>query len=205
MNKEVEIKLNYERRDYESLIINLGQYEAEKIVELVSLVKQEKSLRIESDLSNFIRNLWNNNELVSNMEKANNYYLMKVRVLKKIKELIIGFAPKKNASECCVQMRDTHYMNMFKPEELDDLLTIELFYAIVWHHLYMIRQNLMNPGRIGSAYAESRIRKELQVEFMAIQDFLNRVGAQQAISTSLKTLSIKEDISILIGSIKGLL
>lgn len=202
---QVEIRLNLERRDQSALLRNLIQFEAHKIIELMQSLKQNKAIVSDSELGELIRNIWKDAQIVEQMRSQNYTEAQAAITLKNIKEIILGFSPKKNASECCVQMRNTNYQALFRPEELDQYLSLDLFYAIVWHHLVMIKAFLQNPGRSGGTYSEGRIRKQLSEEFSDITNFYRHLNNQVSIQSTLQVQSIRSEIAILIESIKGLL
>ena len=205
MNPLVEMKMNLERKELGALMRNLIQYESRKIIEYISIIKENKPPGADTEITELVKAIWKDREVVEELQNINTMDSHFASTLKCIKDTIVAFVPKKNASDCCLQMKKTEYMKLFKPELLDNELSLELFYAIVWHHLVMIKAYLQNPGRSTSSYSENSIRKAIQEEFNNINQFYRQLNGMMSYHGSLRAQNVKSEIGYHIEAIKGLL
>lgn len=204
LNPLVEMKLHFEMKNYSLLVQDLIQYEARKIIEFAQNQNvQNRSLQ-ESDIGLFVKEIWKDREVQEALSQTCASDMRTATVLRNIKEIVTGFNPKRNASESCQLMAQTRYHQFFRPEFFDENLSSDLFYAIMWHHLIMIREYLQTPGGT-RGHSAALIRKTLAEEFYRLRDFYFSVNSQGLQATNLRTGQTKEEIGLMLETIKSLL
>lgn len=205
LNPLVEMKLHFEMKNYALLVKDLIQYEARKIIELVSKQGGQNKMLQESDIGLFVKEIWKDKEVQEALAQTCGSEMRTACMLRNIKEIINGFNPKRNASESCQLMAQTRYHQFFRPEFFDESLSSELFYAIMWHHLIMIREFLQSPGGF-RGHTASIIRKTLGEEFYRLRDFYFSVNSQGGIQgTNVRSSQVRDEIGLMIETIKSLL